>query len=115
MTKITDILETMEYGPAPEDASIVREWLNDHSDGFGHFIDGEFTKPGSGFAVSDPATESPLQMSRRAPPKTSAPPSRPRAAWPKWAALGGHERAGISTPSRGMFSSMRVFSPCWRR
>ena len=60
MTKITDILETMEYGPAPEDASIVREWLNDHSDGFGHFIDGEFTKPGSGFAVSDPATGKPI-------------------------------------------------------
>ena len=60
MTKITDILETMEYGPAPEDASIVREWLNDHSDGFGHFIDGEFTKPGSGFADSDPATGKPI-------------------------------------------------------
>ncbi|MBP8932096.1 MAG: aldehyde dehydrogenase family protein [Paracoccus sp.] len=94
MTKITDILETMEYGPAPEDASIVREWLNDHSDGFGHFIDGEFTKPGSGFAVSDPATGKPIaNVTQGTAEDVSAAVKAARSAQPKWAALGGHERA----------------------
>ncbi len=28
MTKVAEILTTMEYGPAPEDASAVRDWLD---------------------------------------------------------------------------------------
>ena len=55
MNKINEILNTMDYGPAPEDTGVVRDWLKRHEAGFGHFIDGQFTAPGQTFAVSNPA------------------------------------------------------------
>ncbi len=56
MNTITEILDNMDYGPAPEDSGIVRDWLARHASGFGHFIDGAFTKPGDMFEVMNPAT-----------------------------------------------------------
>jgi aldehyde dehydrogenase (NAD+) len=57
MNEIRSILDSMEYGPAPEDAKDVRAWLAAHEDGFGHFIGGKFTKPakGASFEVHNPA------------------------------------------------------------
>ena len=56
MNKIRDILNTMDYGPAPEDDKDVRAWLARHKAGFGHFIGGAFTRPkGKMFAVTNPA------------------------------------------------------------
>ena len=43
MTTITSVLENMDYGPAPESASVARDWLARHKAGFGHFINGAFT------------------------------------------------------------------------
>lgn len=94
MTKITDILSTMDYGPAPEDSSIVRDWLNDHKEGFGHFINGEFTKPGKLFAANDPATGKALaKVTQGTAEDVSAAVKAARAAQGKWAALSGHDRA----------------------
>ena len=56
MSAIADLIETMEYGPAPESADIVNDWLDTHSKGFGHFIGGAFTAPGKTFDVMNPAT-----------------------------------------------------------
>src|SRR5262249_55815486 len=42
---ITEILETMEYGPAPESAAPANAWLDAHERRFGMFIDGEWTAP----------------------------------------------------------------------
>ncbi|MGA2793453.1 MAG: aldehyde dehydrogenase family protein [Roseiarcus sp.] len=56
MGKIRDILRTMEYGPSPESNDHVVAWLEAHRNGFGHFIDGGFTKPGALFEVANPAT-----------------------------------------------------------
>ena len=55
---MNDILTSMEYGPAPEDASEVRQWLKDHKNKFGHFIGGKFTFPKDAETIetSDPAT-----------------------------------------------------------
>jgi len=54
--QISDILQTMDYGKAPEDSTIVADWLARHENGFGHFIDGAFTDPGETFEVQNPAT-----------------------------------------------------------
>jgi len=36
---VSELFASMEYGPAPEDASIVKAWIEDHDGGqFGHFI-----------------------------------------------------------------------------
>ena len=44
MTTVLEVLETMDYGPAPESNVIVKEWLAVHKDGFGHFIGGNFVR-----------------------------------------------------------------------
>ena len=37
---VSDLLSSMEYGPAPEADDVARRWIADHSEGkFGHFID----------------------------------------------------------------------------
>ena len=56
MGVIKDILRTMDYGPSPESSEHVGAWLEEHQGGFGHFINGAFTKPGDLFDVFNPAT-----------------------------------------------------------
>ena len=53
---VQDIFETMEYGPAPEDAKPAYDWLDRHKRKFGHFIGGDWTSAGKGFPSKNPAT-----------------------------------------------------------
>ena len=39
------ILETLEYGPAPESPAVANAWLDDHGRSFGHFINNAWVKP----------------------------------------------------------------------
>jgi len=55
MTNIPDLFEQMEYGPAPEDASVAHAWLRDHGAVFGHWIDGRRTSPRRDFPSNNPA------------------------------------------------------------
>jgi len=41
---VAEIMETMEYGPAPESDAAAQAWLDDHGRDFGLFIDGEWTR-----------------------------------------------------------------------
>ena len=94
MNKIKEILTTMDYGPAPEDISVLRDWLKRHEAGFGHFIDGVFTAPSPLFEVMNPATgETIARVSQGAEADVSAAVKAARVAQVKWAALPGHERA----------------------
>ncbi|MCW1968730.1 MAG: aldehyde dehydrogenase family protein [Anaerolineae bacterium] len=43
MSRITEIFQTMQYGPAPEAATPAQAWLTQHQRQFGHFINGQFT------------------------------------------------------------------------
>ena len=54
---VSNIIETMEYGPAPESRKEVDQWLAKMNYSFGHYINGEFrasTKPRH-FATLNPA------------------------------------------------------------
>lgn len=94
MTRITEILSSMDYGSAPEDAGIARDWLARHAGGFGHFIKGRFTAPADTFPVSNPATGEILaHVSQGGAADVEAAVRAARAAQPKWAALPGHDRA----------------------
>ncbi len=94
MTTIQEILNTMDYGTAPEDSKIVREWLTKHEDGFGHFINGAFTKVGETFDVQTPATGNVIaKVSQGSASDVDDAVKAARAAQPKWAGLSGHERA----------------------
>ena len=53
---VAEIFESMEFGPAPENAEEALAWLARKGDRFGHFIDGAFTAPGAGFEARNPAT-----------------------------------------------------------
>jgi aldehyde dehydrogenase (NAD+) len=58
---VAEYFSSMEYGPAPEDDKAARAWLDEHANGFGHFIDGAFRAPAAGdgaasFDSREPAT-----------------------------------------------------------
>jgi len=76
MPGISEIMQTMDYGPAPEDDSAVRAWLARHASGLGHFI-------GTVIARIHHATAAEIDHAVAA----------ARAAQPGWAALGGMARA----------------------
>ncbi|MGI9394085.1 MAG: aldehyde dehydrogenase family protein [Boseongicola sp.] len=53
---VREIFDTMEYGPAPEDADQALAWIAGHGGKFGHMIGGSWTKPSKTFASKNPAT-----------------------------------------------------------
>ena len=56
-SSIVEKFYSMEYGPAPEDASEVVKWLDAHKRAFGHYIDGAWTAVGkNSFETKNPAT-----------------------------------------------------------
>jgi aldehyde dehydrogenase (NAD+) len=94
MGVIKDILRTMDYGPSPESSEHVGVWLEEHESGFGHFINGAFTKPGPLFDVFNPARgERIARVSQGSAKDIGAAVAAARKAQPKWAALSGFERS----------------------
>jgi aldehyde dehydrogenase (NAD+) len=94
MGVIKDILRTMDYGPSPESTEHVGVWLEEHKSGFGHFINGVFTKPGDVFDVFNPARgERIARVSQGSVKDVDAAVAAARKAQPKWAALSGFERS----------------------
>ncbi|MEF9606027.1 aldehyde dehydrogenase family protein, partial [Paracoccus sp. PXZ] len=93
MPKVSEIMESMEYGPAPEDASAVRDWLRERGR-FGHFIAGRFTRPGETFASRDPSTGEELaQVTQGTPRDVMKAVRAARRAQRGWGAMPGHDRA----------------------
>ncbi|MGV6813104.1 MAG: aldehyde dehydrogenase family protein [Brevirhabdus sp.] len=93
---VKDIFETMDYGPAPEDASEALAWLVDGGDRFGHFIDGAFTEPGDCFESRNPATGEVLAMiSQATQGDVDAAMAAARKAQRGWARKGGKGRAKV--------------------
>lgn len=42
---VSELMKTLEYGPAPEDRSAADKWIADHNGKFGHFIDNQWVHP----------------------------------------------------------------------
>jgi len=94
MNKIAEIFTSLDYGPAPESADVALAWLAAHEGKFGHFIDGQWTAPGKTFATDNPATSKPLaQITDGTAEDVNAAVKAARAAFPKWSALSGYQRA----------------------
>jgi aldehyde dehydrogenase (NAD+) len=87
--------ESMEYGPAPEDASEVTRWLEANGRSFGQYIDGAFTKVGGeSFESKNPATGELLaHVATASGADVDAAVAAARAALPGWSALPGFARA----------------------
>jgi aldehyde dehydrogenase (NAD+) len=96
MSRIAEIFETMEYGPAPESPERANAWLEEHGRAFGHYIGGAFTDPGAGepFETANPATgKATARVLQGSPADVDAAVRAARAAQPGWWALGPHGRA----------------------
>ena len=95
MPSIKDIMTTMEYGPAPEANAEVKTWLAERKAGIGHFINGRFIEPaGTLIDVVNPATDEVIaKLAKGTVEDVDAAVRAARAAFPKWSALPGHERA----------------------
>ena len=95
MPQVRDILDTMDYGPSPEASDVARAWLAGHEDGFGHFIDGEFTAPGeTTVEVTNPATGEVLaRVSQGSATDVEAAVAAATRAFPAWSSTPGHIRA----------------------
>jgi len=96
MSEVKEILETMEYGPAPESTRRADEWLDAHGRDFGHFIGGAWVEgsEGESFEVVRPSDESVLARVTQGSEEDVDRAVRAAAeAQPAWQARPGHERA----------------------
>ncbi len=91
---IKQICETLDYGPAPEDGKPANIWLDENKRQFGHFINGEFTKPNKLFATNNPATGEILaKISNGTKTDIENAVKAAQSAFASWSALSGFERA----------------------
>ena len=42
---VSNLFDTLEYGPAPESPAVAYAWLDDHGRNFGHFINNQWVRP----------------------------------------------------------------------
>ena len=96
MPTINEILQTMDYGPAPESTKEAQAWLDQHERRFGQFIDNAWTPAADTFASTNPADGKELaQVSQASVADIDRAVEAARRAQPGWVALGGHGRARV--------------------
>ncbi len=92
---LMDKLESMEYGPAPENGAKAQAWLAGHGRSFSHYIGGAW-QAGTGAVIAshNPANGEKLaDIAAASEADIDAAVSAARKAQPGWVALGGHGRA----------------------
>jgi aldehyde dehydrogenase (NAD+) len=96
MPTINEILNTMEYGPAPESQKEAQAWLDQKGRQFGLFIDNAWSEAGELFASNNPADGKQLaQLTQASTNDVDRAVQAARRAQPGWQGLGGHGRARI--------------------
>lgn len=114
MPQISEIFETLEYGPAPESTERAQAWLEKHGRSFGLFIGGEWVE-GAGaemFETVNPANGTALaRITQGGPEDADRAVHAARAAQEPWARLGGHARARfLYALARRIHRHARLFS-----
>ena len=112
MPTIKEILQTMDYGPAPESTKEAQAWLDQRGRRFGLFIDNQWTEPGETFASFNPADGSELaQLTQATEADVQLAVEAARRAHPGWVAMGGHGRATVLyTLARLLQKHARLFA-----
>jgi aldehyde dehydrogenase (NAD+) len=96
MPTINEILNTMEYGPAPESQKEAQAWLDQKGRQFGLFIDNAWSDAGETFASNNPADGKELaKLTQATGDDVDRAVAAARRAQPGWQGLGGHGRAKI--------------------
>ncbi|MDQ2094379.1 aldehyde dehydrogenase family protein [Rhodalgimonas zhirmunskyi] len=109
---VKEIFESMDYGPAPEDASEAFAWLVDQGSSFGHFIDGAFTEGRDDFKAMNPANGEILaELTQANAEEVDATIEAARRAQTRWARMGGAARARhLYALARGLQKHARLFA-----
>jgi len=112
MPTISDILQTMDYGPSPESAEQAQAWLQAKGRRFGHFIGGRFVDGSAHFDSINPANGQVLAaIAQATPEQVQAAVDAATQAQPAWAALGGHGRARhLYALARALQKHARLFA-----
>ena len=114
MPKISELFETMEYGPAPEAADHARAWIGARGPKFGLFIDGAWSEPAESefFPTLNPSNEQRLaEIAQGSNADVERAVAAARAAQPAWEGLGGHGRARyLYAIARHVQKRARLFS-----
>ncbi len=93
---VAEIFDTMAYGPAPEDATFVRDWLGKQDDPIGLFINGTWTKASESNPIDagNPATGERLaRFSAAGKTDVDGAVGAAKAAHQSWSSLAPFERA----------------------
>ncbi len=96
MSKVTEILKTMDYGVAPEANDQVLAWLDGKQGQFEHFINGQFVSSADSarFDVISPSTGEKLaSVAQGGKYEIDAAVSAAQGAFKRWSALPGNARA----------------------
>ncbi len=95
MPTVDDVLQSMDYGPAPESNTHVQNWLKAHEKGFGHFVGGGFTPlRGKPIEVFNPANGEKLaQVAHGTSADVDSAVAAAASAYKLWGKLSGFERA----------------------
>lgn len=96
MNELQDILQSMDYGLAPENDDIARQWLAEQNGKLGHYINGKFVAPKGAKKLKiispiDNTKIADLFVGQKAEVNQAA--NAARRAQKTWAALSGHKRA----------------------
>jgi aldehyde dehydrogenase (NAD+) len=93
---LQSLMDSMDYGPAPEGASEALAWIKGHKGKFGPFIHGSFKASGKTFKTSNPATGEVLaEVTQCTKADVDEAVRFARMAQPKWAAKSGYDRAKV--------------------
>ncbi|MDI9635672.1 aldehyde dehydrogenase family protein [Kamptonema cortianum] len=94
MSTVSDLLSTLPYGPAPEDAKLVSEWLESHNREFGVYVGGNWLTSDQKFPTLNPANgEVTAQISQSDSSIVDQAVRAAREALPAWQAAGAAKRA----------------------
>lgn len=94
--EVSELFTSLEYGPAPEDASPAHDWIADHDSRFGHWIGGRWVEPAEGehFETVHPGNREILaEVAQGSAADVDAAVTAARAALPAWQQLTDHQRA----------------------
>ncbi|KAK6170273.1 hypothetical protein SNE40_018701 [Patella caerulea] len=94
---VSNLFESLSYGPAPEADNVAKAWLEDHQRDFGHFIDGKWYKPAGErkkYTTKSPATGEELTATIQGNEEdVETAVSAARQAFKSWSTLAPHVRA----------------------
>lgn len=113
--KLAALIETLDYGPAPESEAKAREWLKSHEGKFSHSINGRWQLPREGkyFPTINPSKTSEVlaEIALGTKDDVDSAVAAAKEAFPRWSGLTAHQRARyIYAIARAIARHARVFA-----